>query len=521
MQTSEEPLEHLDVVVVGAGLSGVCAGHYLETECSWANYAIFEARDRVGGTWDLFRYPGVRSDSDMFTLGYPFKPWRSDRMIVAGAAIRAYIEEAAADDGLERRIRLNHRVVGAAWDRIAARWKLEVERTDTGDLVTVTCGFLMACGGYYRYDQGYQPQFAGAERFKGAIVHPQHWPEDLKCAGKRFVVIGSGATAVTLVPALAERGAQVTMLQRSPTYIASVPARNPLVGLAQRVLPDRVAAAAVRWGHALAAQAFYEVSRRHPAPVKRLLLYGVRSQLPDHYDISTHFTPRYNPWDERMCAVPGGDLFKAIRSGSATVVTEHIEAFTEDGIQLRSGELLPADVIVTATGLELLFLGAMKLTVDGIPVELSSRLAYRGMMLEGVPNLAFAIGYTNASWTLRCDLTCRYVARLLNHMRANGLTRCTPVNHDRSVAAQPLLDLQSGYVRRGAAMMPRQGSKQPWRVYQNYLQDYVSTRRSRIGDGALEFGSALDDRSSPASTGHPDGDHREIGALREAGTYHS
>ena len=498
-QTADKAPEHLDVVVVGAGLSGVCAGHYLETECPWANYTIFEGRDRIGGTWDLFRYPGVRSDSDMFTLGYPFKPWRSDRMIAGGAAIRSYIQEAAADDGVERRIRLNHRVVGAAWDRSQASWRLEVERTDTGDLVTVTCGFLMACSGYYRYDQGYQPEFAGAGRFQGTIVHPQHWPEDLDCAGKRVVVIGSGATAVTLVPALAERGAQVTMLQRSPSYVASVPDRNPVVGLVQRVLPDRAAAATVRWGHALAAQAFYEFSRRYPAPVKRLLRYGVKSQLPPGFDISTHFTPRYNPWDERMCAVPGGDLFKAISSGSATVVTDHIEAFTEDGIRLRSGEFVPSDVVVTATGLELLFLGGMELAVDEAPVELSSRLTYRGMMLEGVPNLAFAIGYTNASWTLRCDLTCRYVARLLNHMRANNLSQCTPLNRDPSVVAQPLLDLQSGYIKRGADRMPRQGSKQPWRVYQSYLQDYVSTRRSRIDDGALEFTPAR--KGAPGSSG--------------------
>jgi cation diffusion facilitator CzcD-associated flavoprotein CzcO len=479
--------EHLDVLVVGAGLSGICAGHYLQAETSWASYAIFEARGAIGGTWDLFRYPGVRSDSDMFTLGYPFRPWKSSRMIVDGESIRHYIEDTAAEEGIDAHIRFHHKVVRAEWSREDACWHVTAERTDTGETFQLTCGFVLNCSGYYRYDHGYQPDFQGADRFQGELIHPQHWPEHLDHAGKKVVVIGSGATAVTLVPSLAETGAQVTMLQRSPTYIASVPGDNPIVGALQKALPEKAAGAAVRWAHALGAQALYEVSQRYPGPVKRLLRLGLRLQLPRGYDIDTHFTPKYDPWDERMCAVPGGDLFKAIKSGRAEVVTDHIESFTEAGIRLRSGRELEADIVVSATGLELLFLGGIELVVDGKPVELNERLTYKGMMLEGVPNLAIAIGYTNASWTLRCDLTCRYVARLLNHMRATGLRQCTPVNDDPAVVPAPLLDLRSGYIQRAKDRMPKQGSRPPWQVYQSYLQDYRATRRADVEDGVVRF----------------------------------
>jgi cation diffusion facilitator CzcD-associated flavoprotein CzcO len=456
--------EHLDVLVVGAGLSGVCAGHYLQADCPWASYAIFEARDSIGGTWDLFRYPGVRSDSDMFTLGYPFRPWDSDRMIADGASILRYIEDTAAVEGIDEHIRFHHRIVRADWSTDDACWHVTAQRTDTGETLALTCGFLFSCSGYYRYDHGYLPDFAGADRFTGTIVHPQDWPADLDYAGKRVVVIGSGATAVTLVPAMAERAAHVTMLQRSPGYIASVPAVNPLVTVLQRVLPHRAAATIVRWVHALATQGAYQISQRHPGPVKRALRLGLRLQLPHGYDIDTHFTPRYNPWDERMCVVPGGDLFKAIKAATASVVTDHIDTFTETGVRLRSGAELDAEVVVTATGLELQFLGGIELSVDGEAVELASRLTYKGMMLEGVPNLALAIGYTNASWTLKSDLTCRHVARLLNHMRTIGVRQCTPVNDDPTVTPEPLLGLKSGYIERAADRMPRQGSKFPWRV---------------------------------------------------------
>ena len=479
--------EHLDVLVVGAGLSGICAGHYVQAECPWASYAIFEARGAIGGTWDLFRYPGVRSDSDMFTLGYPFRPWKSSRMIVDGDSIRHYIEETAAEEGIDAHIRFHHRIVRAEWSTDDARWHVTAERTDTGEPVEVTCGFLLSCSGYYRYDHGYQPDFPGLDRFRGEHVHPQHWPEDLDVAGKRVVVIGSGATAITLVPSLAERGAEVTMLQRSPTYIASVPARNPLVAALQRVLPDQVAGGLVRWAHALGTQAMYRISQRYPSPVKRLLRLGLKVQLPRGYDIDTHFTPRYNQWDERMCAVPGGDLFKAISSGAAQVVTDHIDTFTETGIRLRSGQQLEADVTVSATGLELLFLGGIELVVDGQDVELKDRLTYKGMMLEGVPNLAIAIGYTNASWTLKCDLTCRYVMRLINHMRSTGLAQCTPVNSDPDVTAEPLLNLSSGYIKRAVDRMPAQGDRYPWQVHQSYLMDHRAMRRADVVDGVMQF----------------------------------
>ena len=481
--------EHLDVLVVGAGLSGVCAGHYLQTECPGASYAIFEGRGSMGGTWDLFRYPGVRSDSDMFTLGYPFRPWASNQIIADGGSILRYIEDTAAEEGIDRNIRFHHRVVRAAWSTAEARWHVTAERVDTGDAVELTCGFLFACSGYYRYDHGYTPEFQGRERFEGLIVHPQAWPADLDHAGKKVVVIGSGATAVTLVPAMAETAGLVTMLQRSPTYVASVPGRNPLVPLLHR-LPKPLAVPALRalrWALALGTQGMYTVSQRHPSLIRRLLRLGVRVQLPRGYDIDTHFTPRYNPWDQRMCAVPGGDLFKAIRSERAEVVTGDIETFTENGIRLQSGIELDADIVVTATGLELLFAGGIELSVDGEPVELANRLTYKGMMIEGVPNFAMAIGYTNASWTLKCDLTCQYVCRIVNHLRSTGLRQATPRNHDPSVLPEPLLSLQSGYIQRAADRLPQQGSRFPWRVYQSYLQDYRAMTGRDVDDGVLQM----------------------------------
>ena len=486
-------VDHVDVLVIGAGLSGVCAGHYLQSDVPWASYAIFEARDAIGGTWDLFRYPGVRSDSDMFTLGYPFRPWRSAQVIAEGASIRNYIEETAGAEGIDRHIRFNHRVVRAEWSTEEARWRVTAERTDTGERVEMTCGFVFSCSGYYRYDRGYLPDFRGTDRYAGTLVHPQHWPEHLAYEGKRVTVIGSGATAITLVPALARTAAHVTMLQRSPTYIVSVPARSRLVSFLHRALPGRLATAAVRWPLALGTQAGYQVSQRFPRPVSWLLRFGVRRQLPAGFDVDTHFRPRYNPWDERMCVVPGGDLFGAIRAGRVSVVTDDVDTFTETGIRLASGAELEADVVVSATGLELLFLGGVELAVDDEPVDVASRLTYKGMMLEGVPNLAVAIGYTNASWTLKCDLTSAYVARLLNHMRATGMRQCTPVNRDPSVTPAPLLDLKSGYIKRAADRMPKQGSRFPWRVYQSYLQDYRAMRRRPVDDEALELSNPVPD----------------------------
>jgi monooxygenase len=484
---AQTQVAHLDVLIVGAGLSGIGAAHYLQEECPWATYAIFEARDAIGGTWDLFRYPGIRSDSDMYTLGYSFRPWPGAKSIADGPSILQYIRDTATESGIDKQIRFNHRVIAADWSSADACWHLTAERTDSGERMQLTCGFLFSCSGYYRYDHGYQPAFAGMERFGGAIVHPQAWPEDMDFTGTRVVVIGSGATAVTLIPSLAKTAAHVTMLQRSPTYIASLPDRNPMVTLLRKALPQHYSGRAIRWMMALGTQAFYQFSRRRPNVVKRFLRKGVERQLPKGYDIDTHFTPRYNPWDQRMCVVPNGDLFAAISAGTASVVTDHIDSFTETGLLLTSGAELEADVIVTATGLELLFLGGIELSVDGDVVDPASRLTYKGMMLEGVPNMALAVGYTNASWTLKCDLTCDYVCRLLNSMRAKGQRQCTPVNRSATAVAGPMLGLSSGYIARSAHLLPKQGSAYPWQVHQSYLRDYRALKMSAIEDEAMAF----------------------------------
>ncbi|HVX17305.1 MAG TPA: NAD(P)/FAD-dependent oxidoreductase [Acidimicrobiales bacterium] len=480
-------MEHLDVLIVGAGLSGIGAGHYIQTQCPWASYAIFESRDAIGGTWDLFRYPGVRSDSDMFTLGYSFAPWQDDKAIADGASILRYINKTAADEGIDEKIRFHHRITKADWSSDDAVWRVTATRTDTGETIELTAGFVFSCSGYYRYDQGYLPDFEGKDRFEGTIVHPQHWPEDLDYAGKRVVVIGSGATAVTLIPSMADAAAHVTMLQRSPTYIVAAPDKDPLANLLRRVLPSRISGPTIKWMHALGTQGLFQLSQRRPELVKKLLRKGVERQLPRGFDVDTHFTPRYNPWDQRMCVVPNGDLFKAIKDGRASVVTDHIATFTEKGIRLESGQELEADIIVTATGLDLLFIGGIELTVDGKEVDIANRLAYRGMMLEGVPNMAMAVGYTNASWTLKCDLTCNYVTRLLNHLHETGQRQCTPVNSDPSIERQPLLGLTSGYVTRSADRFPKQGSKFPWQVHQSYLKDYRALKVKGIHDDAMVF----------------------------------
>jgi monooxygenase len=478
--------EHLDVLIVGAGLSGIGAAWHLQERCRDRSYAILEAREELGGTWDLFRYPGIRSDSDMHTLGYRFKPWTAERSITDGPSILEYVRETARENGIEEKIRFRHRVVAAEWSSEQARWTVEVERGEDGERARLTCEFLWACSGYYRYDEGFAPKFEGEERFAGPIVHPQHWPEDLDYAGKRVVVIGSGATAVTLVPAMATDAAQVTMLQRSPTYIASLPAEDRIAGWLRRRLPERAAYAAVRWKNVLIQTLFYQLSRRRPELVKRLIRKGVQRSLPAGFDVDRHFKPRYDPWDQRMCLVPDGDLFRVLSDGSASIVTDTIESFTERGIALSSGEELEADVIVTATGLNLLFIGGIEITVDGSSLDLPSAMAYKGMMLSGVPNMAFTVGYTNASWTLKADLTSEYVCRLLNHMSAHGYRRCLP-EVDPSIHEQPLLDFTSGYVQRSIDQFPKQGSREPWKLRQNYLFDVGTIRRGSIDDGALRF----------------------------------
>ncbi len=498
-QLVETETTHFDVLIVGAGLSGVGAGHYLQTECPWAGYAIFEARDTIGGTWDLFRYPGIRSDSDMHTLGYPFRPWEGEKSIADGDSILQYIKDTAAESGVDTHIRFNHRVIAADWSTPESLWHITAKRTGTNEILQLTAGFIFSCSGYYRYDHGYLPHFEGMGDYAGTIVHPQDWPENLDYAGKRIVVIGSGATAVTLVPALAQSAAHVTMLQRSPTYMASLPEKSPVVAMLRRLLPPRQAGTAAKWFHALVTQAFYQVSRRYPNLVRRMLLKGLARQLPPGYDIATHFTPRYQPWDQRFCAAPDGDFFKSIRAGRSSVVTDHIERFTERGLLLTSGCELEADIIVTATGLELLFLGDIALSVDGAAVDPATRLTYEGMMLEGVPNMAIAIGYTNASWTLKCDLTCGYVCRLLNHMHGHGLTECVPRNREAVVGSEPILGLTSGYIQRSVHLLPKQGSNDPWRVHQSYLRDYRALKMSDIDDSVMEFaGPAVSEEATGA-----------------------
>jgi cation diffusion facilitator CzcD-associated flavoprotein CzcO len=481
--------DHVDVLIVGAGLSGIGAAHHLQANCPGKSYAILEARDAIGGTWDLFRYPGIRSDSDMYTLGYSFRPWREAKSIADGTDILGYVRDTAREAGIDRHIRFDHRVVRAEWSASDARWTVEVARGAAGDTVTMTCGFLFTCTGYYRYDEGYTPEFPGLEDFGGQLVHPQHWPEDLDCTGKRIVVIGSGATAVTLVPALAEQAAHVTMLQRSPSYVLSLPGRDPIADLLRRLLPAKVAYALVRWKNVAVTTAFFQLSRRLPNVVKKLIRKGVEAQLPEHFDVEKHFTPRYNPWDQRVCLVPDGDLFTALSAGRASIATDRIASFTETGIRLESGEELPADVVVTATGLNLLALGGMDLAVDGEDVVLSEHLGYKGMMISDVPNMALSIGYTNASWTLKCDLTCEYVCRLLNHMDEHGHRQVTARRGDGALETRPFIDLKSGYIERSISQFPQQGLKAPWRLYQNYARDIIMLRYRSLEDDALEFSS--------------------------------
>jgi monooxygenase len=485
--TVSEAIEHVDVLILGAGLSGIGAACHLRTRCPDKTVAILEARETIGGTWDLFRYPGVRSDSDMFTLGYSFRPWEAAKSIADGPSILNYVRDTARDHGIDRHIRFGHRAVRASWSTSEARWTVEAMQVETGEAVQITCNFLYACTGYYRYDEAYTPQLQGIEQFAGELVHAQHWPAGLDCTGRRVVVIGSGATAVTLVPALARQAEHVTMLQRSPSYILSVPERDPLVDrLRDRVSPKR-AYAIVRWRNVLLTMLNFELCRRAPRLMHRLILGLARKQLPPDFDVDTHLNPTYNPWDQRLCLVPDGDLFKVLSTGSASIATGRIDTFTPGGIRLRSGEELEADVIVAATGLNLLFLGGLELEVDGARVELPSTVAYKGMMLCGVPNLALTLGYTNASWTLKADLVAEYVCRLLQHMDAGASKICVARAPEASMPKQPIIDLQSGYVLRSIDALPKQGARPPWRLHQNYLRDVRLLRRGRLEDGTLEF----------------------------------
>lgn len=483
--------QHVDVLIVGAGLSGIGAAVHLQTNCPNRSYLILEGREAIGGTWDLFRYPGIRSDSDMYTLGYAFKPWTKAKAIADGPAILHYVRETAREHGVERHIRFGHKVVSAAWSTEDAAWTIEATCGPDAVPVSFTCNFLFLCGGYYNYAQGYTPDFPGIERFGGRVVHPQKWPEDIDYTGKRVVVIGSGATAVTLVPEMAKKAGHVVMLQRSPTYVVSRPAEDALANWLRRHLPAMLAYRLTRWHHVLFGMYFYRLARRRPEAVKQRIIQMVRDQLGSTCDVETHFTPRYNPWDQRLCLVPDADLFEAIKAGTASVVTDKIDCFTETGLKLESGQELAADLVVTATGLNLQVLNGLSLTVDGKPVEPTKTMTYKGMMYSDVPNLASSFGYTNASWTLKCDLTCDYVCRLLNHMTAKGLRQCTPRNNDPSVAETPWLNFSSGYVQRSIARFPKQGSKAPWKLHQNYALDLLNLRFAGVDDGAMQFANPV------------------------------
>ncbi len=488
--------DHVDVLIVGAGLSGVGAACHLQAECPGKTYAILEARDAIGGTWDLFRYPGIRSDSDMLTLGYAFRPWPENQTLADGPSIREYVRDTAREHGVTDQIRFGHKVTALDWSTDDATWTASYEHG--GKPGTISANLVFMCSGYYRYDEGYTPEFPGREDFAGQIIHPQHWPEDLDYRGKKVVVIGSGATAVTLVPAMADETEHITMLQRSPTYIAALPAVDPLAALLSKFLPVKVRYPLLRWKNILMMMGSYQLSRHRPKLMKAVLRHGAKRLLPENYDLDRHFKPTYDPWDERLCVVPDGDLFKSIRRGQASVVTDHIERFDETGIALKSGEHLDADIIVTATGLNALPLGGTPLTVDGDRINLPDTMGYKGTMLSGVPNMAFVVGYTNASWTLKCDLTCQWTCRLINHMDAGGYDYVV-ADRDPTVEEAPFIDLMSGYVRRSLDQFPKQGARAPWRLKQNYFFDIVNLRVKPVADESLRFERARSQAREPVA----------------------
>ena len=478
-------MEHFDVLIIGAGLSGIGAAAHLKTECAGKSFAILEGRAAMGGTWDLFRYPGIRSDSDMFTLGYRFRPWTDPKAIADGPAIlEVHPRNGGVNLIVDKEIRYSHRVVKAAWSTDDALWTVEAKVGD--EPVYFTCNFLYFCTGYYDYENGYTPDFPGMDKFQGKIVHPQKWTEDIDYTGKKVIVIGSGATAVTLVPALATKAAHVTMLQRSPTYVVSRPAEDKIANALRKMLPPNAAYAVSRWKNVLLGMFFYNFARSRPESMKRLVAKGVKKQIGEDL-AEKHFAPTYNPWDQRLCLVPDADLFRSIKDGKATVVTDTIETFTPNGIQLKSGEHLDADIIVTATGLVMKILAGMTLEVDGETIDLSKTMTYKGMMYSDIPNAASALGYTNASWTLKCDLTAQYVCRMLNYMDENGYVICTPRLNDPTVEKIPVVDFNSGYIQRAIQTLPSQGSKHPWRLHQNYIKDLRMLRHGNLEDGTMEF----------------------------------
>jgi len=484
-------VEHLDVLIIGAGLSGIGAAYHLRRDHPQRSIALLEARGATGGTWDLFRYPGVRSDSDLHTFGYEFKPWRDEQSIAGADRILAYLRETAAENGIDALVRFSSKVVAASWSSAQARWTVDVERTDTGERTTLTCGWLFSAGGYYRYDEGYTPVFPGRERFPGTVVHPQHWPEDLDTTGTRVVVIGSGATAVTLVPALARTAAHVTMLQRTPSYVLPVPAEDALANRLRRLLGEERAHPLIRRKNIARSQFIWRFCQRHPERARALIRWVNAKQLPAGYPVDEHFHPPYDPWDQRLCAVPDGDLFRSIREGTAEVVTDRIATFTETGVLLESGRELPADVVVTATGLNVQAFGGIRLTVDGAGVRLPETIAFKGMMLSGVPNFAYAIGYTNSSWTLKIGLLCEHFTRLLTHLDTHGYDSARPVPRDPDMPTRPFLDFGAGYLKRSMDELPRQGDRVPWLTSTNYRSDVQLLRAGSVADPELHFSARV------------------------------
>jgi monooxygenase len=488
--TTQTPVEHLDVLVVGAGISGIGAGRYLTTELPATSFAVLEARAASGGTWDLFRYPCIRSDSDLHTFGYEFKPWRDEQSIADAPRILAYLRETITENGLDAHIRYHHRVLAASWSTADARWTVDVERTDTGERLQLSAGWLFCAGGYYRYDEGFTPHFEGRERFAGPIVHPQHWPADLDTAGKRVVVIGSGATAVTLVPAMAETAGHVTMLQRTPSYVLPVPRNDALADRLRALLGEERAFALTRRKNIARGIGIWKFCQKYPKAARRLIRWVNTKQLPEGYPVDEHFNPPYDPWDQRLCAVPDGDLFRAIRNGTADVVTDRTETFTENGVLLASGRELEADVIVTATGLNVQAIGGISLTVDGEPVHLPDTVAYKGMMLSGVPNFVLAIGYTNSSWTLKIGLLCEHFCRLLAYMDAHGYDVARPEPSDPDMPTRPFLDFAAGYIQRAVDQLPRQGDRMPWLTSMSYSSDVKLLRADSVTDPELHLSRA-------------------------------
>ena len=484
---SAESPEEVDVLIIGAGLSGIGAASHLQMQCPEQTTTILESRKAMGGTWDLFRYPGVRSDSDMYTLGYNFKPWKQAKAIADGAAIRAYIQETATERGLNDQIRYNHKVIRMNWSTDQQLWQVWVERGSASELVQINARFINVCSGYYSYQEAHRPTFPDEHLFKGAFVHPQFWPANLELTGKKVIVIGSGATAVTLVPALSKQAQHVTMLQRNPTYIVNYPSVDPIAEGLKRFLPDLLAYRLVRTKNILLQQAFYKIARKWPEATKNFIVRHAHRQVSKHQS-ADDFSPRYQPWDQRLCTVPDSDLFRAIRSGKAAVVTDQIAGFTSTGIRLQSGKELDADIVVTATGLKIEMLGGIQICVDNQPIEPKNLMGYKAMMFSGIPNLIMTFGYTNASWTLKADLTAAWMCRLLKHMKKYRLSSATPIR-DPSVKEQPFLDFTSGYVQRAIQQLPKQGDRKPWRVYQNFFMDLITLRYSRLDDGALKFKS--------------------------------